>query len=117
MFKRAALVMLMVAPSAAAQSDFIARCAGCHGADANGGERAQGIRRDRTDAQLADIIRRGIPSAGMPAFDLPAGDWPTYNGRLGGNRHSPLAQIDTGNVARLAPRWIFSIPGSQHLEV
>ena len=156
MFKRAALVILMIVPSAAAQSDFIARCAGCHGADANGGERAQGIRRDRTDAQLAEIIRRGIPSAGMPAFDLPAsdlkrlvafiratpglpepsarlrnarsisfaelvdprpGDWPTYNGRLGGNRHSPLAQIDTGNVARLAPRWIFSIPGSQHLEV
>ena len=151
-----AVLLLFLAASAAAQTEFYARCAGCHGADANGGERAPAIRRDRTDAQLTDLIRQGNPPAGMPPFDLPEaelkrlvafirsapphpepaahlrnardipfaeladphpGDWPTYNGRLGGNRHSALAQIDTGNVARLAPRWIFSIPGSQHLEV
>ena len=33
-------------------------------------------------------------------------DWPTYHGQLGGNRYSTLDQIDKGNVARLAPRWI-----------
>src|SRR5215813_2655469 len=45
------------------------------------------------------------------------GDWPTYHGHLSGNRHSPLRQIDTGNVAQLAPKWIFSIPNSRRLEV
>jgi alcohol dehydrogenase (cytochrome c) len=39
------------------------------------------------------------------------GEWPTYHGHLSGNRHSPLDQINTGNVARLAPRWTFPIPG------
>jgi alcohol dehydrogenase (cytochrome c) len=45
------------------------------------------------------------------------GDWPTYHGRLGGNRHSPLRQIDTSNVTGLAPKWMFPIPGSQRLQV
>jgi PQQ-dependent dehydrogenase (methanol/ethanol family) len=45
------------------------------------------------------------------------GDWPTYHGHLGGNRHSPLKQLDTGNVAQLAPKWIFPIPNSRRLEV
>ena len=29
-----------------------------------------------------------------------AGDWPTYHGRLDGNRHSALAQITTANVSQ-----------------
>lgn len=45
------------------------------------------------------------------------GDWPTYHGRLSGNRHSPLRQIHTGNVAGLAPIWMFPIPNSQRLQV
>ena len=44
------------------------------------------------------------------------GDWPTYHGNLSGNRHSPLRQIHVGNVAQLAPRWIFSIPNVRRLE-
>ena len=40
-----------------------------------------------------------------------AGEWPTYHGHLSGNRHSPLTEINTSNVARLAPRWTFPIPG------
>jgi PQQ-dependent dehydrogenase (methanol/ethanol family) len=39
------------------------------------------------------------------------GDWPTYHGRLDGNRHSALAQITTANVRHLAPRWIHSVRG------
>jgi len=46
-----------------------------------------------------------------------SGDWPTYHGHLSGNRHSPLRQIHVGNVAQLAPKWIFSIPNSRRLEV
>src|SRR5215813_2113077 len=44
------------------------------------------------------------------------GDWPTYHGNLSGNRHSPLRQIHVGNVAQLAPKWIFSIPNVRRLE-
>ncbi|MEI9814486.1 MAG: PQQ-binding-like beta-propeller repeat protein [Acidobacteriota bacterium] len=36
-------------------------------------------------------------------------DWPTYNGQVGGNRYSTLTQIGKGNVARLAPQWVFSL--------
>ena len=46
------------------------------------------------------------------------GTWPTYDGNLSGNRFSPLKQIDTSNVAQLAPKWMFSIPGARRaLEV
>jgi alcohol dehydrogenase (cytochrome c) len=44
------------------------------------------------------------------------GDWPTYHGLLSGNRHSALRQIHTGNVAQLAPRWIFPFPNARRLE-
>jgi len=43
-------------------------------------------------------------------------DWPSYNGELGGNRLTPLAQIDKSNVAQLAPKWIFSMPDASNLE-
>src|SRR4051794_35441996 len=39
-------------------------------------------------------------------------DWPGYNGEPGGNRYTRLTQIDKTNVARLAPRWVFTIPGA-----
>jgi len=45
------------------------------------------------------------------------GEWPSYNGNLSGNRHSPLREINTGNVARLAPKWMFPIAASRNLEV
>jgi alcohol dehydrogenase (cytochrome c) len=37
-------------------------------------------------------------------------EWPTYHGRLSGNRHSALDQINTTTVARLAPKWTFQVP-------
>ncbi len=51
---------------------------------------------------------------GPPFSDIArprAGEWPTYHGQLSGNRHSPLDQINTTNVAQLAPRWMFPTPG------
>lgn len=57
----------------------------------------------------------GIPFTEIAAPKL--GDWPTYHGQLGGNRHSPLRQIHTGNVAQLAPKWTYSIPNARRLEV
>ena len=41
-----------------------------------------------------------------------AGSWPTYHGNESGNRFSPLTQINTSNVERLAPKWIFPIPNA-----
>jgi alcohol dehydrogenase (cytochrome c) len=73
----ALLFLALAAAQSAAppgRQEFTARCASCHGGDANGGERAPAIRRDRTDAQLIELIRRGKPAVGMPAFDLPLPD-------------------------------------------
>jgi len=52
---------------------FENRCAGCHGIDGRGGERAPDIAtiaktQQRSDAALAQIISNGIPAAGMPSF-------------------------------------------------
>jgi alcohol dehydrogenase (cytochrome c) len=40
------------------------------------------------------------------------GSWPTYDGNQSGNRFSPLSQIDTRNVERLAPKWMFTLQGA-----
>jgi PQQ-dependent dehydrogenase (methanol/ethanol family) len=39
-----------------------------------------------------------------------SGDWPTYYGKISGNRFSALDQIKTANVSRLQLQWIFPIP-------
>jgi alcohol dehydrogenase (cytochrome c) len=57
---------------------------------------------------------RATVGAGVPFADIArprSGEWPTYNGHLGGNRHSPLDEITTANVSRLAPKWTFPVPG------
>src|SRR5258708_12025995 len=43
-------------------------------------------------------------------------DWPTYNGDPRGNRYTTLTQIDKTNVARLAPRWMFTVPNVGSLQ-
>jgi cytochrome c oxidase cbb3-type subunit III len=52
---------------------FESRCAGCHGLDGRGGERAPDIAssaktQQRSDDELYRIIERGLPGTGMPAF-------------------------------------------------
>ncbi|MGO9897417.1 MAG: PQQ-binding-like beta-propeller repeat protein [Bryobacteraceae bacterium] len=44
-------------------------------------------------------------------------DWPSYDGSYTGNRFSSLEQINTANVKRLAPAWIFPVAGAPRLEV
>ena len=46
----------------------------------------------------------------------PEGDWPTYHGKLNGNRHSDLQQIQVSNVQRLVPAWMFPIANAKRLE-
>ena len=45
------------------------------------------------------------------------GEWPTYNGRLDGNRYSELDQITPANVRSLAPKWLYSLGAGHSLEV
>ena len=52
-------------------------CAGCHGDDARGTQQGPGLAgnewvRRRSVQSLRNVIRNGIPAAGMPSFDLPA---------------------------------------------
>jgi cytochrome c oxidase cbb3-type subunit 3 len=52
---------------------FSSSCAGCHGLDGRGGERAPNIAgsakvQHLSNAEIATIISKGIPSMGMPAF-------------------------------------------------
>ena len=54
------------------------------------------------------------PGAGISFADMAhpkPGAWPTYDGNMSGNRFSPLNQINTANVERLAPKWMFPVPG------
>jgi alcohol dehydrogenase (cytochrome c) len=44
-------------------------------------------------------------------------DWATYNGDVGGNRYTTLTQINKSNIAGLAPRWVFTVPGASSLQV
>lgn len=57
----------------AAQQAFAANCAGCHGLDGKGGERAPDIVmrpnvRKLSDSQLLQILQKGVPQTSMPAF-------------------------------------------------
>ena len=59
---------------------FSSTCAGCHGLDGRGGERAPNIAENAklqrlSDAQIFGIIENGVPGSGMPAFhSLPRAD-------------------------------------------
>src|SRR5262245_44308039 len=52
---------------------FSTNCAGCHGLDGKGGERGPDIVtrpsiRQLSDAQLLQILQKGVPQTSMPAF-------------------------------------------------
>jgi cytochrome c oxidase cbb3-type subunit 3 len=55
------------------KQSFASTCAGCHGLDGRGGERAPNIAERAhvqrlSDAQISHIIENGVPGTGMPAF-------------------------------------------------
>ena len=60
------------------QPTYSRLCGGCHGDDARGTDQGPALAgsssvRGRSAQSLRDVIRNGVPAAGMPAFDLPAG--------------------------------------------
>ena len=80
--KRFILLFLAAAMPALAQTAeqgkavYDRHCTACHGADGGAGERAPAIvissattlRGERSEAQILDIVRNGIPGTGMPAW-------------------------------------------------
>ncbi|MGA7770863.1 MAG: c-type cytochrome [Candidatus Sulfotelmatobacter sp.] len=55
------------------QATYNSACAGCHGLDGRGSDKAVNITgsakmRHLTDVQLTDIIANGVPGTGMPGF-------------------------------------------------
>jgi PQQ-dependent dehydrogenase (methanol/ethanol family) len=61
---------------------------------------------------LAQTPSETVSSESIQAVSRPRkGEWPTYNGTPGGNRHSPLDQINTTNISRLQLQWIHSLSG------
>lgn len=64
-------------PAEHGKAVYDAHCTACHGANGNAGERAPAIvisaaatalRGERSEAQILDIVRNGIPGTGMPAW-------------------------------------------------
>jgi PQQ-dependent dehydrogenase (methanol/ethanol family) len=52
-----------------------------------------------------------VPADAMrQVLDPAVGDWPTYNGDVGANRHSKLDQINIRNVSELSLQWSYSLP-------
>jgi alcohol dehydrogenase (cytochrome c) len=45
------------------------------------------------------------------------GEWPSYNGLLSANRHSPLDQINTQTVTKLQPKWTHEMGGKRALQM
>lgn len=69
------VVVAQQSPKAAAgagQSTFNSACAGCHGLDGRGSDKAVNITgpkmRHLSNTQLAGIITEGVPGTGMPGF-------------------------------------------------
>jgi len=70
-------------------------------------------------ALLASISRAQLPRA--ITFDDIAhprpGEWPSYNGLLSANRHSPLDRINTQTVAKLEVKWTHEMGGARPLQM
>ena len=45
------------------------------------------------------------------------GEWPSYNGHLSANRHSPLDHINVKNVTTLQPKWSHDMGGKRALQM
>ena len=68
----------------------------------------------RTDDGRVHLLRRAGDRFRSVTSDP---SWPTYNGDPGGNRYTTLTQIDKTTVARLAPKWMFTVPDAGTLQM
>ena len=72
-------------------------------------------------ALLTAVLHAQLPKSREIGFDDIArpkpGEWPSYNGHLSANRHSPLDQINVRNVATLEPKWTHDMGGKRALQM
>src|SRR5436190_17407476 len=61
-------------------------------------------------SQSAGTAASPARPAAPAAESVAAADWPTYNRTLAGDRFSPLAEIDRGNVAQLRVACTYTLP-------
>ena len=64
-------------------------------------------------AMLPALHAQGRKAQKGAAEATSRGDWPMYNRDLAGTRYSPLAQVNTGNVARLTRAWSYLLGRDQ----
>ncbi|MEO8050157.1 MAG: PQQ-binding-like beta-propeller repeat protein [Acidobacteriota bacterium] len=66
-------------------------------------------------SRLGGATKEAIAGSPSTAADFAAilhpkrGDWPTYHGKLSGNRYTTVDQITPANVSSLQPQWIYPI--------
>ena len=65
---------------------------------------------------LASVLAAQVPYSRIVNAVKEPGAWLTYNGNYNGQRHSPLTQITTANVAQLQPAWIYQVRGEGQVE-
>ena len=68
--------------------------------------------KDSAQTRDADLVPEltaniSVPYEELKAVEQPGKDWLVYGGAYTGIRHSSLKQINRGNVANLAPRWVY----------
>lgn len=72
--------------------------------------RAAGIARAWLAGGLWLCAQAAVPVGGADiAADLPGRDWLSYGRNYSMQRHSPLAQIHTGNIGRLGLQWSLDV--------
>ncbi len=102
-------------PVGAGRKRFEIRCAGCHGADGLGGERAPGIGHGereglQSDQAVRDIIRNGIPELGMPSFHVPDDEMSLLVAFVR-SRVQPASDTNVAGDVEAGKRFFFSTGG------
>ena len=70
----------------------------------------------RTSRVLLTILLGLLSFGASQASQQGRGEWPAYGRTAGGQRHSPLDQIQTGNVNRLREAWTYRTRELSHYE-
>ena len=61
-------------------------------------------------ASVLGVLVCAVAVVAQKKAATPAQEWPTYNHDLAGSRFSPLTEINTANVAKLAEAWKYAFP-------
>jgi alcohol dehydrogenase (cytochrome c) len=65
---------------------------------------------------LGSALAAQVPYGRLVNAVKEPGNWLTYNGTYNGQRHSPLTQLTTANVAQLQPAWVYQVRGEGQVE-